>query len=104
MVMMMMASPKLNGISIKFLESAVLTDEATDTGVSVRCQVNVGMQEIQWIAQNEVSVHLATGVVARDGINQTPLDSKTCVQAREITETQAATPGVISNRSTIMIK
>ena len=89
---------------MKFLESTVLTEEATDTGVSVRCQVNVGIQEIQWIAENEVSVQLATGVAARDGINYIPLDSKTCVQPREITETQAATPAVISNRSAIMIK
>jgi hypothetical protein len=65
--MMMMASPKLNGISVKFIESAVPTEEATDTGLSVRCQVNVGRQEIQWIAQNEVSVRLATVVGARVG-------------------------------------
>src|ERR1700692_3356109 len=100
--MLMMASLKLNDISVKFLESAVLTEEAPDTGVSVRCQVNVGIQEIQRIAQNEVSVHLATGVVARDGINHIPLDSKTSVQAREITETHATPPAGISNRSAIM--
>src|ERR1700730_4842746 len=102
--MIMMASPKPKGISVKSLESSVLTEEATDTGVSVRCQVNVGIQEVQWIAQNEVSIQLATGIIARDGINYIPLDSKTSVQPREITETQAATPGVISNRSAIMIK
>ena len=44
--MIMLASPELDGISVKFLESAVLAEEATDS--SVRCQVNVGIQEIQW--------------------------------------------------------
>src|SRR6266481_6210192 len=44
--MIMLASLGLDGISVKFLESAVLAEEATDS--SVRCQVNVGIQEIQW--------------------------------------------------------
>ena len=44
--MIMLASPGLDGISVKFLEPAVLAEEATDS--SVRCQVNVGIQEIQW--------------------------------------------------------
>ena len=83
---------------------AGVDEKTAHPSISVRCEVQIRREQIQRVTQSEFSVNLVTEIVTRYRIHEIPVDSETCIQRREIGQTDTPAPCVVPNGSTILIE